>query len=95
MTTTNITPDKPLSLIEEVRRDRAIQLPAPEHRRGIRDAAKVSTRRLARELRITHGSIYYYERGGNPGPEIAARYRDLLLRLAAEVGYKVPELVQK
>ena len=79
---------EPLSLAEEVRLTR---LPSPATRRAIRDAAGVSLRRFARALKVSHGSIAYYERGGQPRTEIAIRYRDELERLAAAVGYQLPE----
>jgi AcrR family transcriptional regulator len=84
MTNTLFAPRRALTLAEEVRLTR---LPAPHIRRAIRDAAKVSLRRFARELGVSHGSIAYYERGGQPGVDIAIRYRAELERLAAEVGF--------
>jgi predicted transcriptional regulator len=92
MTDTYAQPRAALTLAEEVRLTR---LPAPHIRRAIRDAANVSLRRLARELRVSHGSISYYERGGQPRPEVAIRYRDELERLAATVGFDLGEQNQK
>ncbi|WP_045740837.1 helix-turn-helix domain-containing protein [Actinoplanes rectilineatus] len=87
MTDTITPPIRALTLAEEVTLTR---LPAPHIRRAIRDAANVSLRRLAREIRVSHGSIAYYERGGQPGTEIAIRYREQLERLASAVGFNIP-----
>jgi transcriptional regulator with XRE-family HTH domain len=75
-----------LSLAEEVRLTR---LPPAHIRRAIRDAAGVSLRRFARALQISHGSVAYYERGGQPRTEIAIRYRGELEKLAAVVGFEI------
>ena len=84
MTDTHTEPARPMTLAEEVALTR---LPAPPIRRAIRDAARVSLRRFARELGVSHGSIAYYERGGQPGTDIAIRYREELERLAAVTGF--------
>ena len=83
---------RPRTLAEEVR---LTTLPPAPIRRAIRDAARVSIRRLARELGISHASISYYERGGQPGVEIAIRYRIQLERLAAETGFDMAGHIQK
>lgn len=86
MTETHLAPIQDLSLVEQYRRTR---LPIPVDRRHVRDKAGISLRRFAREIRVSHGSIAYYERGGKPSPEIAARYRKVLEDLAAALGYQL------
>ena len=76
-----------LSLEEEVRRRLLATLPPPSIRKAIRTKARVSLRRLGQEIGVTHGSIYYYERGGEPCPEIAIRYRAELEKLARVIGF--------
>lgn len=83
---------RPLTLAEEVRLTR---LPPPDVRRAIRDGAGVSLRRFARALRVSHGSIAYYERGGKPGTEIAIRYRRELEKLAAVIGFDIDAQAQR
>lgn len=96
MTTTDVPPTQHrFALVEEVKKRLDTELPPPHERRAIRKAAQVSIRRLAHELGITHGSVYYYETRGNPGPDIASRYRDLLNALAAAVGYEAGNSSQK
>lgn len=90
-----MTPNPQPNLLEKVRRRQSINLlPPPADRKAIRAAARVSMRELADELGTTHGSIYYYERGGNPRPDLAARYAHLLAELAEAVGYTTAD-VQK
>ena len=84
MTDTMTSRAEPLSLAEEVRLTR---LPAPHIRRAIRDGARVSLRRFARAIQVSHGSVRYYEQGGQPGIEIAIRYRCELEKLAAVIGF--------
>ncbi|HEY6117075.1 MAG TPA: helix-turn-helix transcriptional regulator [Candidatus Dormibacteraeota bacterium] len=85
MTITQDSPARHLTLAEEVA---LTKLPEPHIRRAIRKAARVSLRRLAREIGVSHGSIAYYERGGQPGVEIAIRYREELERLAGAAGFQ-------
>ncbi|MGX6604860.1 hypothetical protein ACWKSP_22430 [Micromonosporaceae bacterium Da 78-11] len=84
MTDTMTSRAEPLSLAEEVRLTR---LPAPHIRRAIRDGARVSLRRFARAIQVSHGSVRYYEQGGQPGIEIAIRYRAELEKLAEVIGF--------
>jgi transcriptional regulator with XRE-family HTH domain len=87
MTTTIVRPSRPLSLEEEVRRRIAVRLPSKQARRHVRTTARVSLRRLGAEIGVTHGSIYYYECGGDPLPETAALYLATLQKLADLIGY--------
>jgi transcriptional regulator with XRE-family HTH domain len=87
MTTTPTAPRAELTLAEEVLLK---QLPPPNVCREIRDKARVSLRRFAREVGVSHGSIAYYERGGQPRVEVAVRYRCELEKLAAAIGYELP-----
>lgn len=86
MTDTMTEPAKPLTLADEVRLTR---LPPPSVRRAIRESARVSLRRFGKALQVSHGSVAYYERGGQPGVEIAMRYRTELERLAAVIGFDI------
>lgn len=86
MTETQTAPPAVLTLAEEVRLTR---LPPAHIRRAIRNQAGVSLRRFARALQVSHGSIAYYERGGQPRTEIAIRYRGELERLAAVIGFQL------
>jgi len=86
MTDTPAASPATLSLAEEVRLTR---LPPAHIRRAIRDAAGVSLRRFARALQVSHGSVAYYERGGQPRTEIAIRYRGELEKLAAVIGFPI------
>ena len=63
-------------LADEVRR---AQLPAPEERRRIRHAARVSIRRGARALEVAPMTLLRWEAGTvDPPLEQATRYRALL-----------------
>lgn len=89
MTDILAAPVAALTLAEEVRLTR---LPPPHICREIRDKARVSLRRFAREVGVSHGSIAYYERGGQPRTEVAVRYRCELEKLAEAIGYEIPAL---
>ncbi len=86
MTDTETAPSRGAALVAQARRPR---LPIPADRRGVRDRAGISLRELASELRVTHGSVYYYERGGTPGRTIAKRYGALLEEIAEAIGYEL------
>jgi DNA-binding XRE family transcriptional regulator len=63
---------------------RAAQLPPPAERQRIRLAARVSLRRMAEELDVSHQAVYQWERGEiQPDLEHAADYAQLLAELAA------------
>lgn len=88
MTEANLQLIEPLTLEEEVRQRLLLaQLPSPHVRKTVRTKARVSLRRLGREIGVTHGSIYYYERGGDPGIAVAIRYRAELEKLARLIGF--------
>ncbi len=95
MTDAAVSAQEP-SLADEYLRTR---LPIPADRRRVRETARFGLRRFAARVRVSHGSIAYYERGGTPSPDIAERYKRELEELAAVLGielrYDQPIAVQK
>ncbi len=84
--TDTLMPDQELSLADEFLRTR---LPIPADRRRVRHMSGFSLRRFAQKIRVSHGSIAYYERGGQPGDDIAVRYKRELERLADLFGIEM------
>ena len=73
------------ALVEAARRRR--NLPAPQERQRIREAAGLSREEVAQVLAVTPGAIGYWERGDrSPSRAHVDAYADLLARLRAEVG---------
>lgn len=67
---------------------RAARLPAPSERKRIRKAARLTLRQIGDELGVTEAAVWHWEngtKGQGPSLENAARYRELLDKLAKAV----------
>lgn len=69
-------------LTEVVERIRRTRLPDTPRRRAIRESAGVSIREMAALCGVSPMSVCRWERGTNPVPDKAARYREVLDALA-------------
>lgn len=67
------------AVVERVRRTR---LPDAARRRAVREGAGVTIREMAALCGVAPMSVCRWERGVNPAPERAARYREVLDALA-------------
>lgn len=71
---------------------RASQLPSVAERKRIREAAKVSLRRMGEALDVTGETVWNWENDRyGPSKENAAKYNKLLSELAAAVGTEITE----
>jgi DNA-binding transcriptional regulator YiaG len=66
-----------------VERVKATQLPPPRERRAIRVKARATLQDVGDELGVTANSVSRWERGDEPRPRLAIRYRQLLDALRA------------
>jgi hypothetical protein len=85
--TATTSPAPRLDLADEVRL--RLTLPPPAVRHAVRTGARVSLRRFGQAIGVSHGSVRYYELGGEPGIEILGRYISELHKLAEAIGFDI------